>query len=364
MDATISRITPAIVTVSDKTKWFFIEMESSDGVCGIGEATRFGHEDALWEAAEELAETLHGRKEGEIDALVRYDAMTNPIARAAISAVEQARWDIRGKRENLPVHQLFGAPERDRIPIYANINRRTDDRTPVGFKVSALDAIGAGYRVIKIAPFDDLTPENDDDALYDAGLARTKAVCNEVGPDIGVMVDCHWRLTPGRAERFIEAAGELGLVWVECPLPEEPRHMEDLKHLRGCAAKAGTLLAGAERGIGIEYFNEYLDAGIYDVIMPDVKYTGGMRETRRIAAAAGKANVAVSPHNPSGPVAHMASLHLSAGLRNFMNLEHQFDETPLFHSLCPDAVPPVIDGFAALPTAPGLGITLDLSTLG
>lgn len=112
--------------------------------------------------------------------------------------------------------------------------------------------------------------------------------------------------------------------------------------------------------MGIDYFTENFDAGIYDVVMPDVKYTGGLGETRRIAEAAGEAKIAISPHNPSDPVAHMASLHVSAVLENFMILEHQFDETPWFHSLCPGAVPTVIDGHAALPTARGLGITLDL----
>ena len=135
--------------------------------------------------------------------------------------------------------------------------------------------------------------------------------------------------------------------------------MDSLKHLRACAARAGTLLAEAERGVGIEYF----DAGTYDVVMPDVKYTGGLGETHRISEAAGESKVAIPPHNPSGPAAHMASLHLSAALDNFMILEHQYDETPLFHTLCPDAVPPVIDGHAAPPTVPGLGITLDLANL-
>ena len=363
MAETITRITPAIVTVSEKTKWFFIELETSDGMRGIGEATRFGHEDALLAVSRELAKMLQGRSEDEIDALVRYDAKTGATPRAVISATEQALWDIRGKRAGVPVHQLLGGAVRDQIPIYANINRRTDDRTPDGFVAGAEHALAAGYRVIKIAPFDGLTPDDDDDALYDAGIARIQAVCRAVGSDIGVMVDCHWRMNPVRAEQFIKTAGGMGLVWVECPLPEEAEFMGDLKHLHLCAAEALILLAGGERGGGIDDFNEFLDAGIYDVVMPDVKYTGGLSETQRISMAAGDAKVAVSPHNPSGPVAHMASLHVSAVLDNFMILEHQFDETPLFHSLCPGAVPPVIDGNSVLPMAPGLGITLDLDGL-
>ncbi len=357
----ISAIRPHVITVSHKTKWTFIEVETSDGARGLGEATLYGREDELTGFAGDFAQVLVGQPEAAIKNLVaETNHLTDRAQRAIVSALEQAGWDIQGKRADKPVHALLGEAEHGHIPLYANINRRTEVRTPAGFAASACDAVAAGYGQIKIAPFDDLQPGMgpSGDDLFHAGLDRIEATCAAAGPGVEVLVDCHWRLNLARAEELIRRAAALGLYWVECPLPEDPDDPADLARLRPLKDSLGVRLAGGEQGTNFAYFEKFIAAGVYDVIMPDVKYAGGIGEMLRIAELAADNGVGFSPHNPSGPLCHIASLHAAAAIPNLLVLEHQFDESPLFMDLCPGTVPVIENGVSPLPAGPGMGFQL------
>lgn len=189
-------------------------------------------------------------------------------------------------------------------------------------------------------------------------MERIEVSCEAAGPDVQVLVDCHWRLTVAQARDLIRQAAALELSWIECPLPENPDDCEDLARLRSLKDSLGVRLAGAERGTNFDYFEKFVNAGVYDVIMPDVKYAGGISELARIANMADECGVGFSPHNPSGPLCHLASLHIAATAPNLLMLEHQFDESPLFLDLCPGAVPPIENGWSPLPSDPGIGFSL------
>lgn len=131
-----------------------------------------------------------------------------------------------------------------------------------------------------------------------------------------------------------------------------------LKRLRERANRHGMRLAGGENGVGREAFDPFLHQGAYDVLMPDIKYVGGFAEMHAVADMAARHNVAIAPHNPSGPVAHAASLHACAGLAGFTRLEMQFNESPLFDALVHPALARPVAGRATLPDLPGLGIAL------
>jgi galactonate dehydratase len=118
-------------------------------------------------------------------------------------------------------------------------------------------------------------------------------------------------------------------------------------------------LAGLEQGGHLQEFLPFLHRGIFDVIMPDVKWVGGIGPLRDIAATADAHGIATSPHNPSGPVCHAASLHLVSTMKRSFPLEHQFDESQLFFDLCPSQIPLIDNGISALPKGLGLGVTLD-----
>lgn len=150
-----------------------------------------------------------------------------------------------------------------------------------------------------------------------------------------------------------------GGVWVECPLPETDDTLTALRRLRGLANARGVRLAGCELGIGEAGFAPFLRAGAYDVMMPDVKYVGGLAEMLRLSDTFAQAKIGFSPHNPTGPICHAVSLHVCAAAPSLDRLEVQFNETDLFGALAGNALPHPHGGTSALPAeAAGLGVAL------
>ena len=174
------------------------------------------------------------------------------------------------------------------------------------------------------------------------------------------MVDCHWRFNLQSAQRMMAAVAPLHLHWIECPIEESEAQIPALLALRRQAHAQGALLAGLETAIRRDGFAPFLAAGAYDVMMPDVKYAGGPWEMLQIAGDFARHGVQFSPHNPTGPVCHAASLHVCAAAGHHDLLETQFDETPVFDELVGATVPTIVDGLSPLPTArTGLGLSLD-----
>ncbi|MBI1776874.1 MAG: mandelate racemase/muconate lactonizing enzyme family protein [Proteobacteria bacterium] len=361
--APILRIEPVFLRISEKTVWSFLSLTTKDGRSAIGEATLQGKELVLREEIGNLASAFAGLAADpeQLPPLSEADAR-NPARAAAYSALDQALWDIAAQRLEKPLCNLLGAKPRDRIPLYANINRRTVDRSPDGFAASARDARALGYQAIKIAPFDGLSPRiastKEGKHLIDAGLVRIAALRSTIGAEPMLLVDCHWRLDEASAATVLREVHSFDLYWLECPLPETPENLDALVRLRHIANDLGIRLAGAETRSLLTGFQPFLTAGAYDVMMPDVKYAGGLKEMLRIAEAFARAGVAFSPHNPTGPVAHAVSLHAAAVADGFTYLETQFDESPLFRTIVAGDLPQPEAGVSRLPHLPGHGLRL------
>jgi galactonate dehydratase len=182
----------------------------------------------------------------------------------------------------------------------------------------------------------------------DEGYARIAAAAEAIAGRAELQVDCHWRFDVKTADEALAECARLGVTWFECPIPETPENYPAIKRLRGKANTAGMRLAGAEQFIGAHGFKPLLEQGLYDVVMPDVKYAGGLAECLRIAELAARHGCAVSLHNPSGPVCHAHSVHLSAVLESGERLEYQHGETPKFFDIAPGLEAPV-QGHATLP---------------
>ena len=353
----IARVSGHVVRVNAKTHWIFVQVQTQAGHIGIGEASLNGQERDVLREAENFVTPLFALAHAEPQNFAL--PKTLPEA-AAVSAIDQALWDIAAKREGKSVAACLGqVPPRETVPLYANINRRTRDRSPEGFATSARLACEAGFSAIKIAPFDEVTPGIAPTAQQlEAGLARIAATRNAIGEARDLMVDCHWRLNEAATLEVIRAVEPLGLYWLECPLPENEETLKTLVRIRLQANTRGIRLAGLEHGIGIAGFAPYLASGCYDVMMPDAKYVGGLKEMRHLAELFAEAGVAFSPHNPTGPVCHAASLHVCAAVPNLDRLEVQFDETELFDTLV-DGLPRISGGVSPLPAQrPGFGISL------
>jgi galactonate dehydratase len=363
IDARLAQADLQLLKITGRTIWAFLRLEAMDGRIGWGEATLPNDWQSLRPAADRLLPGLKG--EIATPALADHYRSGDPsqAEAALVSSLDMALLDLEGQARGLPIHALLGGAVRDRIPLYANINRRTVERTPEAFAASARVAAEAGYTIFKLAPFDDVTPERcaqgEAAALVEAGLARIAATREAIGPDGTLRVDCHWRFDPATATRVIDACAGFALDWIECPIPETADAVPSIVGLRRCAAGHGIRLAGLEMGTSPAAFAPYLEAGAYDVIMPDVKYLGGLGRFQELADLARRHGAVVSPHNPTGPVCHAASLHVAAVLPELDSLEVQFDETPLFDALIGGPVSAVTGGAAALPVGPGLGVAID-----
>ncbi len=375
----LRRISLKIATITPGTRWAFVEVERADSRVGTGEATLGGREEGLARSASRIVPMLLGAgADGAAAGMAPADpswfaramAPESLEDAAIVSALDMALWDLHGQDRDSPLGDLLGdalGRARGTLPLYANINRRTRDRSPAGFAQSARDALEAGFTALKIAPFDEVTParcaRGEGDEAMQQGVVRIAAVREAAGPGRRLMVDCHWRFDETAATRMIDAVAPYAPHWVECPIAETPASIDALLRLRRRAASHGVRLAGLEQAVGYEGFRAYCEAGCYDVMMPDVKYVGGMHQMLECARRFAHHGIAMSPHNPSGPVAHAASLQVSAAMASFDMLELQFDESPLFETLVGGGLAGCAGAVSPLPSPPGLGVGLDPAVL-
>jgi galactonate dehydratase len=351
----VAAATLTLCRVTPKTIWAFLETRHASGAAGLMEVTLPNREAALIQAFERLTDdafTSHGRE------AVAGDPM--PMA-TLLNGLAFARADAMARASGVSLARHLGR-DGSAVPVYANINRRTADRSPEGFAASARHAHAKGFRAFKVAPFDEVSvaacAAGDGGRLMQAGLDRLASVRDAIGPACDLMADCHWRFDAATAVRLTEAIRPLNLHWLECPVPETDEFMPVLKELRARVNAAGTRLAGLEEFTGAESFLRYAEAGCYDAMMPDVKYIGGPGQLQRTAERLAALGVEVSPHNPTGPVCHAVSAHASGGLPGFTRLEMQIDETPLFDALTEAPCPAPEDGVLSLSKGHGHGLEL------
>jgi galactonate dehydratase len=246
-----------------------------------------------------------------------------------------------------------------RIRTYANINRSTDPRTPAGFAAMAARAVEAGFDAVKLAPFDGMPPMSAPAAEIDKAIGvaveAIRAVRDAIGAERDLLVDVHSHLNLERGLALARRLEPLRLFWLE----EVCRSLEDLAAINRAAPMP---TAGGESLFGVKGFYRYITAGAADIVMPDIKYCGGMLELKKIAAMAEGAGLRVSPHGPASPVGGMAAAHVCATLPNFLILEHSFGEVPWREELIE---PPerIERGVLAVPDRPGLGLELNERTL-
>jgi galactonate dehydratase len=361
----IAVVEPLVVNVSPKTNWTFVAVTTDDGDTGWGECSLNRWEPLLVASVHMLSRDIVGASVDAAFNVTRYlpHSPGGMVMHAARSAVEQALTDVLAQRAGYPIHEQIGGACRAAVPAYANINRGIATRSPDGFAAAARAALVAGYRNVKIAPFDGVIAEDAASTPIDArireGLDRVYAVRDAIGPGRALMVDCHWRFDEARATTLLRDIAGASPFWVECPLSEHPSQYPAIARLRRRAHEAGTKLAGGELIAGVDQAETMCAAALYDVLMPDVKYAGGYRGMLAIARTCAAHGVLFSPHNPTGPVAHLASIHVCAAAPEVLWLEHQWAETSLFDELIGGGGAPLADGAFAVPDAPGLGARFD-----
>src|SRR5256714_5867020 len=336
----------------------FVRVLTDDGLEGLGEVRMLNHTDALrGYFAEAVPNHILGHDPFNVEDLVqrmyRNDyARAGEIAMSAIATVEIACWDIMGKALGLPVYKLLGGAVREHIKGYANVWYPVE-RTPEEFHAAAKRVLAKGYRALKFDPFGSGFYELEH-AEKMRVIELVEAVYDAVGPDVEILIEMHGRFNVATAVEMARALERFNPSWVEEPVPPE-----NLAALKKASEKITIPIATGER-IHTRYdFRELFELQAADIIQPDITHFAGLLETKKLAAWAETYYILVAPHNVGGPVSTAAALHFAASTPNFKIQEHFNDFAEDWVKAAAPGNPEVIDGYFALPQAPGLGVKLD-----
>jgi galactonate dehydratase len=353
----ITAVTPLVLG----TPWrnlTFVKVETDAGIYGLGEVRLNNRTNALLGyLSEAVPRYAIGHDPFDIEALVSKMNIADfgrmgEVTMSAVSILEMACWDIVGKAMGLPCYRLMGGAVRDRIKAYAN-GWYTVERSPEMFHAAALRVVERGYVALKIDPFGagryELTLDEQARAVN-----LIAAVRDAIGPDCEIMLEMHGRFNPATAILMANKLEKFRLAWIEEPVPPE-----NLPELKRVAERVSMPVATGERLHTMNEFRPVFDLQAVDIIQPDLTHFGGLTATRRLAAWADVYNVLVAPHNVGGPVSTAAALHVAACTPNFMIQEHFNDFADSWVKQAAPGVPEVVDGYFALPTAPGLGVELN-----
>jgi galactonate dehydratase len=288
--------------------WLFVKVYTDEGLTGVGEAS--GWPRVVQTAIQDLTPLLIGEDPQHIEKLwhkmfssIMGHGMTGIVGGGALTGLEMALWDIKGKALGVPVWSLFGGKMRDRVRIYAHAH--TCER--------ARSLVDDGYTAIKTGGITNC-------------VETVAAIREEVGPEVDLMVDVHgppW-LTTRDAIALGHALEEFDLLFYEDPVA--PENVEAIARV---SEAVDLPIAAGERHATTWGVRELIEREIVDVIQPDTGRAGGLIQMKKIAAMAEAHYITMAPHDGSlGPVAEMAAVHLMATLPNFLILEHLADDVP------------------------------------
>ena len=356
----ISKVTPMVLG----TEWrnlTIVKVETDDGLVGLGECRALNRTDGVLGYLSEAAPRyILGEDPFNIEALVarmfREDfGRAGEITQTVTALLEVACWDIVGKALNQPVYKLLGGAVRNRIKGYAN-GWYTGERTPDEFHAAAKRVLAKGYKALKFDPFGAGFYEMERaEKTFVIGLVE--AVRDAVGPDVEILIEMHGRFNPVTAVEFARELAPFKPSWLEEPVP--PENLAAQKKAADAIAPLGIPVATGERLHTMYEYRELFELQACDIIQPDITHFGGILNTKKLAAWAEAYYMLIAPHNVGGPISTAAALHLAACTPNFKIQEHFNDFSEAYVKKAAPGNPEIEDGYFALPSGPGLGVTLD-----
>ena len=336
-----------------KPRWMFLKISTDEGIVGWGEPVLEGRARTVEMAINELRPVLIGADPMRIEHLWQTMYCTTfyrggPILTSCISGIEQALWDIKGKKLGAPVYELLGGRCRDKIRMYSH----SGGDTPEEAAVNAKKRVEQGFDAIKISP--DAPVEHIDHLGYvDALAEKFCAIREAVGKNVDIAIDFHGRIMAGMASRLIDAIAPYYPMFVE-----EPVLPENVEVMASIAAKTSVPIATGERAIDLREFEVLMARHACQYVRPDVCAVGGITTSKKICALAEAHDVLVIPHNPLGPVSTAACLQICASIPNLgiqelpgfclNGAEDKMVKEPLRFE----------NGCMLIPEAPGIGIEL------
>lgn len=349
----------ALTTFIVPPRWCFVKIDTDAGLSGWGEPIVEGRAHTVAAAVEELADYLIGKDPHRIEDhwAVMYRGgfyRGGAVHMSAIAGIDQALWDIKGKDLGVPVHSLLGGQLRDQIRVYSWIG---GDR-PADSARMAKDCADRGFTAVKMNGTEEMQFVDTHDKV-DAVLERVQAIRDTLGPNFGIAVDFHGRVHRPMAKVLARELDAFDLMFIE-----EPVLSEHAEALRDIANHCATPIALGERLFSHWDFKRILEAGYVDILQPDPSHSGGITETRKIAAMAEAYDVAIALHCPLGPIALAANLQLDAVCYNAFIQEqslgiHYNTTNDLLDYLVDPSVFAYRDGHVAIPQGPGLGIEVN-----
>jgi galactonate dehydratase len=333
----------------------YVKIETDEGLVGWGECT-CGTTSVL-PMVEELGSMLIGEDPSQIERHwqrlfhCQHNIRGGIVHMAALSGIDIALWDLKGKAMGVPVYELLGGATRDRLWAYG----RFDGHTPDKAATHARREVARGFTALKGDPFMSFGPEHTMPALREAA-AIVLAVREAVGPDVELLIEAHGRLNLESATRVLDEIASARPYLIEEPLP--PEDLRGLALLRG---RTRVQIAAGERLLTKWSFAPLLQDRLIDIAQPDPAHAGGITEVRKIAALAETHQIAIQPHNPYGPINTLAAAHLNTALPNFLIMELIMEEGmhEWFSEATGAVFPAVIDGYFPIPPGPGLGFDID-----
>lgn len=342
-----------------RPRWCFVEVETDQGLTGWGEAVIEGKASTVKACVEEMTEYLIGQDPQNIEDIwtMLYRAAFyrgGPILMSAISGIDQALWDIKGKYFQAPVYQLMGGKCRDRMKVYSWIG---GDR-PSDVARAAKERQEAGFTAIKMNATEELQMVDSYDKI-NAVLERVASIRESTGKNFGIAIDFHGRVHKPMAKILAKKLEEFDPMFIEEPVLCE--NMEDFKEIAACC---NIPIATGERLFSRWDFKRLLTTGGVDIIQPDLSHAGGITEVKKIAAMAEAYDVALAPHCPLGPIALAACLQVDATSYNAfiqeqsIGIHYNVGKSVLDYIKNPEDFV-FTDGFVALPRKPGLGVEIN-----
>ena len=336
----------------------FVKIETDANLHGYGEMTLEFHDRAILGCIEDLTPSWIGRDPMDIEALW-HDSYRDaywrggPVLSTSLAALEMACWDIKGKALGQPLWQLLGGKCRDRVRCYANA-WFSPAKTPSEFAAKAKDAVARGWKALKWDPFG--SAHRDITRAELLGAVRCVAAVREAVGDTDLLIEGHGRFNIESALRVGQALAEFGILWFEEPLfPELLDALAELKR------RVPVPIAAGERIYTRYQAREFIEKRCGDFIQPDISRVG-IKELRLIGGMAEAAGISFCPHNPTGPITNMATLHIAASTPNFFLLETMATDVPWRGELTNEDVR-MENGEMLIPTRPGIGIELNEDAL-
>jgi galactonate dehydratase len=333
-----------------KPRWHFLKISTDEGICGWGEPIVEGRARTVATAVKELEPVLLGQNPLENERIwtevyrgTFYRG--GPVLVSALSGIDQALWDIKGKYFGCPVYTLLGGPTRTRVRVYAHMGGATLD----ALVENALKSVEQGFTAFKTSPSEGPVRPLDTVQFMDAVIEKTARIRGALPKHVDFALDFHGKYTPAMSIRLLHELEPFRLLFVE-----EPVQCENVDTLVTVARSTSIPIATGERLYTRWGFREVLEKQAAAILQPDVCHAGGITEVRKIAAMAEVYYAQIAPHNPLGPVSLAAGLQVAASIPNFLCQE----QVHLGEGYLKEPFR-VRDGHIDLPAKPGLGIEVD-----